>query len=67
MRLISITSKEIIKLLIKNGFVQIKGGKGSHRKLQNPITKKTIIVPYHNKDLGKGLEKRILKDAGIIK
>jgi predicted RNA binding protein YcfA (HicA-like mRNA interferase family) len=60
-------SKEIIKLLIKNRFVQIKGGKGSYRKLQNPITKKTIIVPYNNKDLGKGLEKRILKDTGIIK
>ncbi len=29
------TSTEMIKLLKKNGFVQIVGGKGSHKKFYN--------------------------------
>lgn len=28
-------------------------------------TEKTVIVPLHSKELGKGLELRILKDAGL--
>ena len=26
------TSTEMIRLLLKNGFIQVKGGKGSHKK-----------------------------------
>ncbi len=49
-----LTSKEMIALLKKNGFIEIKCGNGSCKKLQNPLTGKTVIVPYHCKDLGKG-------------
>ena len=59
------TSREMAPLLLKNGFIEIKGNGGSHRKYQNSITKKTVIVPFHNKDLGKGLEQAILKQAGL--
>lgn len=59
------TSKEMACLLKKNGFIEIKTNGGSHRKYQNPLTKKTVIVPFHNKDLGKGLEQAILKQAGL--
>ena len=38
---------------------------GSHIKLKNPETGKTVIVPYHSKDLKKGLEQAILKQAGL--
>ncbi|WP_302826673.1 type II toxin-antitoxin system HicA family toxin [Anaerofustis stercorihominis] len=58
------TSKEIIKLLKKNGFEEINSN-GSHRKLYNDKTKKTVIVPYHNKELKKGTEQGILKQAGL--
>ena len=62
------TSKEMVRLLLKNGYIEITGeGKGSHRKFQNPVTKKTLTVPYHNKDLGKGIEAKILKQAGLKK
>lgn len=47
------TSKEMARLLLKNGFVEIKTIGGSHRKFQNSETKKTVIVPFHTKDLGK--------------
>ncbi len=59
------TSKEMIRFLKKNGFTEVKGGKGSHRRFKNLKTGKATEVPFHNKDLGKGLEKRILKQAGL--
>lgn len=59
------TSKEMVSLLKKNGFKEIKCGNGSHRKFQNPITHKTIVIPYHNKDLGIGITNAILKQAGL--
>ncbi|MCW6682247.1 type II toxin-antitoxin system HicA family toxin [Aerococcaceae bacterium NML160702] len=58
------TPKEMIKLLEKNGFIK-KNKNGSHQKMYNPQTKRTTIVPMHNKDLGKGLESEILKQEGI--
>jgi mRNA interferase HicA len=55
--------KEIIKLLKKNGFQEVSQN-GSHVKLRNPETRRTVVVPYHSKDLKKGLEQAILKQAG---
>nr|WP_243343221.1 type II toxin-antitoxin system HicA family toxin [Anaerococcus sp. AGMB09787] len=59
------SSKEMIKLLKNNGFVEIKGGKGSHRKFKNFKTGKATEVPFHSKDLKKGTEQKILKEAGL--
>ena len=56
--------KEMIKHLQKNGF-EIISQNGSHMKLKNPETGKAVIVPYHSKDLKKGLEQAILKQAGL--
>ena len=52
------TPREIIKFLKKsqNGF---------HLKMYNPITNVTIPVPIHPKEMKKGLEQRILKEAGL--
>ncbi len=58
------TPKEMIKLLHKNGFETISQ-KGSHVKLKNPHTKRTVIVPLHNQEMKKGLEQAILKEAGM--
>ena len=56
--------KEMLKLLKENGFNVISQN-GSHIKLKNPETGKTVIVPYHSKDLKRGLEQAILKQAGL--
>ncbi len=61
------TSKQMVKLLQKNGFVEASGGKGSYRRFTNPKTGKTTEIPYHSKDLGKGLEHAILKQARLNK
>ena len=58
------TPREMIKLLQENGY-EIVGQSGSHVKLRNPQTGRTVIVPYHSKDLKKGLEQAILKQAGL--
>lgn len=58
------TSQEMLKLLKKNGF-SIISQNGSHVKLKNTETGRTVIVPYHSKDLKKGLEQAILKQAGL--
>lgn len=50
-----ITSKEMIKKLKRYGF-HIVSQNGSHVKLFNPETNRTVIIPYHCKDLKKGLE-----------
>ncbi len=59
-----LTPREIIKLLENNGFVYVSSN-GSHRKYQNFKTNKICIVPYHSKELKKGTEQNILKQAGL--
>lgn len=58
------TPKEIIRLLEKNGF-EFVSSNGSHRKYKNQSTGKTVIVPYHSKELKRGTEQNILNQAGL--
>lgn len=59
-----LTPREIIKLLEKNGF-EFVSSNGSHRKYKNSKNGKIIIVPYHSRELKRGTEQNILKQAGI--
>ena len=61
-----LTPKEMVRLLKQNGFVYVSSN-GSHRKYRNPATGKTVIVPFHAKDLKPGTEKNILIQAGLQK
>lgn len=58
------TPREIIKLLEGDGF-ELAGSNGSHRKYKNEKTGKICIVPYHSKELKRGTEQNILKQAGL--
>ena len=58
------TPREIVQLLERNGFVFISSN-GSHRKYYNAETETTVIVPFHSKELKKGTEQNILKQAGL--
>ena len=60
----TMTSKEIIKLLEQNGFVCVRQN-GSHKFYINKETNRMTTVPMHHKDLPKGTEQKILKDAGL--
>ena len=58
----SFKPKEIIKILRKLGFVK-KRQTGSHIIMFNPISKVTIPVPLHLKDVKRGLLFGIIKQA----
>ena len=60
-----LTSKEIIKQLKNNGFIEISQT-GSHLKLFNYSTQRTAIVPIHQgKIIPIGTLKAIEKQSGI--
>lgn len=60
-----LTPKEMIRLLLQNGFVYVKSNNGSHQKYFNQQRNITVAVPLHAKELKKGLEQAILKQAGL--
>ncbi|MEI6815503.1 MAG: type II toxin-antitoxin system HicA family toxin [Bacteroidota bacterium] len=56
---------ELLRILRKDGWVLVRQA-GSHKILRHRHKKGQIVVPDHGSDeLGKGLERKILKDAGI--
>ncbi len=56
---------ELYRLLIKDGWYPASQ-KGSHVKLKHDTKPGQIIFPNHGShEVGKGLEKKILKDARI--
>ena len=59
------TPKEMIRYLKKNGFEKISQN-GSHVKMKNENSGVMVIVPYHSRELKKGMEQAILKQAGLL-
>jgi predicted RNA binding protein YcfA (HicA-like mRNA interferase family) len=60
----SLTAEKLIRFFQKQGFYQDRQS-GSHLTLKHSDGR-VITIPVHTgKDIGKGLLKRILKDAGI--
>jgi predicted RNA binding protein YcfA (HicA-like mRNA interferase family) len=55
---------ELYRILTKDGWYAVSQ-KGSHVKMKHQTKKGIIIFPNHgSQEMGKGLEKKILKDAG---
>ncbi|HEX4055555.1 MAG TPA: type II toxin-antitoxin system HicA family toxin [Tepidisphaeraceae bacterium] len=63
-RLPAVTAREVVAALKKAGFRAINQ-KGSHLYLWHDGRKLLTGVPIHPGDLGRGLVKRILKQAGL--
>jgi predicted RNA binding protein YcfA (HicA-like mRNA interferase family) len=56
---------ELLRLLKADGWL-VHSQKGSHKKLKHPTKEGTITFPDHgNKELAKGTEKAIRKQAGL--
>ena len=60
-----ITPKEMIRYLKKNGFIKVSQN-GSHIKMKNKDSGVMVIVPFHSRELKKGMELAILKQAGLL-
>lgn len=59
-----LTSKEILKELRKDGWMEI-GQRGSHLSLKHPIKPGKVTLPMHSGDLPRGTLNSILKQAGL--
>ena len=60
-----ITPEKLIRALQRGGFI-IHHQKGSHIYLKHPDGRR-VGVPYHKKDIGKGLLSEIIKQVGLTK
>jgi len=59
-------SSELLRILKRDGWYVISQ-KDSHMKLAHRSRKGIIIFPFHgSKEMSKGIETSILKDAGLI-
>nr|WP_210726827.1 type II toxin-antitoxin system HicA family toxin [Pediococcus argentinicus] len=59
--------RQMIRLLKQHGFIEKSQNGSSHLKMYNSENNTTVMIPIHAKELGKGLEKAILKEANITK
>jgi predicted RNA binding protein YcfA (HicA-like mRNA interferase family) len=62
----SLTPKDIVRILMKKGFV-LDRSRGSHKFWLHPVSRKRALEPMHNKDIPAGTLYSILKQAGIEK
>ena len=65
-KLVTISGKEMCKLLEKLGFEKVYG-KGSHVRFKHLDGRRTIVPIHGNEDLGKGLLREILKQINLSK
>jgi predicted RNA binding protein YcfA (HicA-like mRNA interferase family) len=61
-----LTAVKFIKAIKKDGFT-LDRSRGSHQTFLNPNKPNaTVVIPVHpGHDLGKGLTKSLIKDAGL--
>ena len=57
-------SKEMEKLILADGWV-FKNQEGSHRNYIHPIKQGKVTIPFHMKELPKGTENSIRRQAGL--
>lgn len=59
-----IKPKDMEKIILADGWI-FKAQEGSHRQYVHPIKTGKVTIPFHNKDLTRGVEISILKQAGL--
>lgn len=63
-RLPQVTSKEVIRALERLGFI-LRRQTGSHMIMRHPESHVIATVPFHNRDIKRGLLFGIIKQAGL--
>lgn len=59
-----ITPREMEKIILADGW-RLKMQIGSHRQYVHPSKPGKVTIPFHSKDLPKGTENSIRKQAGL--
>lgn len=59
-----IKPREMEKIILDDGWV-FKSQEGSHRHYVHPTKPGKVTIPFHSKDLPKGTENSIRKQAGL--
>lgn len=59
-----LSARKLIKILTHNGFIKIRQ-EGSHIFYKHPNGKTTVVPNHQGKDIGKGLLRTILDEAGL--
>ena len=55
----------MVKLALANGWIEVRK-RGSHHHFKKEGVPYLVTIPVHgNDDVGKGLERKILKDLGL--
>lgn len=63
-RLKALRPTELIRALERAGFIK-RRQTGSHLSMSKPGHPQSLVIPIHNRTLGRGLQMRIIKDAGL--
>lgn len=59
----SVTSKDLVKRLVQDGWLWV-GGKGDHEKFKQPTRPDHVVVPHPRKDMPLGTLRNIYRQAG---
>jgi len=65
-RLPTVKPRQVVRALERVGF-EIDHQTGSHVILWRASDNRRVVVPWHNRDLGRGLTLRIIKSAGLTR
>jgi predicted RNA binding protein YcfA (HicA-like mRNA interferase family) len=65
-RLPMVSPRQIVRALERVGF-EIDHQTGSHVVLWRASDGSRVVVPWHNRDLGRGLTLRIIKSVGLTR
>ena len=63
-KLSPINGLKLIKILVKEGFIEVRQ-KGSHVRLEHPDGRKTSVPIHSGESVGIGLLRKILRDANL--
>ena len=63
-RLPTVSPRQVVGVLQRAGF-EIDRQTGSHVVLYRAGDNARVVVPWHDRDLGRGLTLRIIKSAGL--
>ena len=65
-RLPTVRPRQVIRALERVGFA-VDHQTGSHVVLRRASDGRRVVVPWHSRDLGRGLTLRIIKSAGLTR